>query len=355
MNDDYDVIEMDLPDYQEEHSAIPDVEDEISFAENKEEIYRRNRLIAAEEQAKQLKEAEREKLLRRERNEELIREAESAETYVIPKKIAVSAVIVFGIALFFVFVLVNNNSKAGVEYAYDEIVAETTVMRETAVTEKVTRVTTEKKKRETTAVTEESETAGETTEAPTEITTEAPIETTTAEIPPEVLKTMIVREPFAEDGNSYIYNTAVMSYRFTAENGGINEYGVKKITIYVSVKNLTDYEYLVIPYFRSFRLTDSSSGNYQDCDLSDYDREHTHFSSSFKYEDDEEWREGSPVAFSFDENSLCEFSLDIYFDTESDIEYDTFEYDPQNGFPKYYENADVGFEIPLSEILKYVK
>lgn len=354
MNDDYDVIEMDLPDYQEEHSAIPDVEDEISFAENKEEIYRRNRLIAAEEQAKQLREAEREKLLRRERNEELIRVTESAETYVIPKKAAVSVVIVFCIVLFSVIALVNNNSKAGVEYAYDEIVAETTVMRETAVTEKVTRVTTERKKRETTTVTEKSEAAAETTEAPIEATTEVPAETT-AEIPPEVLKTMIVREPFADDGNSYIYNTAVMSYRFTAENGGINEYGIKKITIYVSVKNLTDYGYLVIPYYRSFRLTDSSSGNYQDCDLADYDREHTHFSSSFKYEGDEEWREGSPVAFSFDENSLCEFSLDIYFDTESDIEYDTFEYDPQNGFPRYYENADVGFEIPLSEILKYAK
>ena len=45
----YDVVEIDLPEYEEDHSAIPDVDAEASFAENKDEIFRRNTIIAAEE------------------------------------------------------------------------------------------------------------------------------------------------------------------------------------------------------------------------------------------------------------------------------------------------------------------
>lgn len=43
-----DIIEVALPDYTEEQSAIPDVETEVFFAENKEEIFLRNRELAAE-------------------------------------------------------------------------------------------------------------------------------------------------------------------------------------------------------------------------------------------------------------------------------------------------------------------
>ncbi|MBD5139015.1 MAG: hypothetical protein HDT24_06885 [Ruminococcus sp.] len=345
MNDDYDIVEWDFPEYLEEHSAVPDVEDEVSFTEHKEEIYRRNRLIAAEEQAKLLKEAERDKALRRQQTEELIREAESAEAYVIPRKMAVSAVAVVCIVMVVIVALINVNRKAD-GYDTAEIIAETIVMPETTVSEKVTRVTTERKKRETTVTEEISE---ETTETVTEASSET---TTASEIPPELLKTMTVREPFAADGNSYIYNTAVMSYKFTSEYGGLNEYGVEMYTIHMSVKNLTDYGYFVVP---EFRLTNGETGNYQSCSLASYDREHTHFSSSFRYGDDEEWREGSPIAFSFDESGMCEISLNVYFNTEFDKSYDTFEYDSQRGFPKYTENADEGFKIPLSEILKYVK
>ncbi|MDE5576052.1 MAG: hypothetical protein K2J11_01520 [Oscillospiraceae bacterium] len=52
-----DVVELDLPDYPEEQNAIHDVEPESSFAENKEEIYIRNRKLAAEESYKQMKAA----------------------------------------------------------------------------------------------------------------------------------------------------------------------------------------------------------------------------------------------------------------------------------------------------------
>lgn len=43
-----DIIEVALPDYTEERNAIPDVETEVSFAENREEIFLRNRELAAE-------------------------------------------------------------------------------------------------------------------------------------------------------------------------------------------------------------------------------------------------------------------------------------------------------------------
>ena len=52
-----DVVELNLPDYIEEQNAIPDVETESSFAENKEEIYIRNRKLAAEESYIQMKTA----------------------------------------------------------------------------------------------------------------------------------------------------------------------------------------------------------------------------------------------------------------------------------------------------------
>lgn len=347
MNDDYDVIEMDFPEYQEEYSAIPDVEIESSFTAHKEEIYRRNRLIAAEEQTRILKEEEQKRAESRERTEELYRDAESAEAYVISRKMAVPIVIVFCVALFAIVALLNKNSRVTMEYAAAEVsLAETTVYQTTA-TEKVTRVTTERTRRETEAKITETEISETTVETTAETVTE-----TTAEIPPEILKTTVVREPFAENGNSYIFNTDVMSYRFTAENKGLNEYGVEVLTINVSVKNLTDYGYFVIPYYRSFRLTDSADGNYKNCDLAYYDREHTHFSASYRHSDDEEWHEGEPIAFSFNENSLCEFSLNAYFNTESDDNYDTFEYKP-TGFPDYTEDADIGFKIPLEEILKY--
>ena len=42
-----DVVEVELPDYTEEQNAIPDVETESSFAENREEIFRRNMELAA--------------------------------------------------------------------------------------------------------------------------------------------------------------------------------------------------------------------------------------------------------------------------------------------------------------------
>ena len=46
--EDNDIVKIDLPPYEEEQSPFPDVETEVSFEENKEEIYRRNIELAAE-------------------------------------------------------------------------------------------------------------------------------------------------------------------------------------------------------------------------------------------------------------------------------------------------------------------
>lgn len=47
--EDNDIVKIDLPPYEEEQSPFPDVETEASFEENKEEIYRRNIELAAED------------------------------------------------------------------------------------------------------------------------------------------------------------------------------------------------------------------------------------------------------------------------------------------------------------------
>ena len=44
-----DIVKEKLPEYQEVSFAIPDIEPESSFAENKDEIFRRNMIIAAKE------------------------------------------------------------------------------------------------------------------------------------------------------------------------------------------------------------------------------------------------------------------------------------------------------------------
>lgn len=49
--EDKDIVKIDLPPYEEEHSPFPDVETEDVFEENKEEIYRRNIELAAEKNA----------------------------------------------------------------------------------------------------------------------------------------------------------------------------------------------------------------------------------------------------------------------------------------------------------------
>lgn len=57
MDKENDVISMDFPEYEEETPAIPDVKVDISFYENREAAYERNRLIVKEETAEEREEA----------------------------------------------------------------------------------------------------------------------------------------------------------------------------------------------------------------------------------------------------------------------------------------------------------
>ncbi len=57
MEKENDVISMDFPEYEEENPAIPDVKVDISFYENREAAYERNRRIAKEETAEEREEA----------------------------------------------------------------------------------------------------------------------------------------------------------------------------------------------------------------------------------------------------------------------------------------------------------
>ena len=77
-NKENDMLMMQLPDYEEEFPPFAEAEpQEISFVVNKEEIYKRNRIIAAEEQAKSLIEAEQQKAEKKDRFEEIFKEAKS--------------------------------------------------------------------------------------------------------------------------------------------------------------------------------------------------------------------------------------------------------------------------------------
>lgn len=75
---DPDIVEMDFPPYVEEYSPFPDVEADFNFEDNKEEIYRRNRIIAAKEQADIIKKEKLQKLERQRQLREMAQTAKAA-------------------------------------------------------------------------------------------------------------------------------------------------------------------------------------------------------------------------------------------------------------------------------------
>ena len=75
-NSEYDVVEMDFPEYEEEFSPIGTVAAERSFSSNKTEIYRRNTELALTEQKKALAEERARKFAKQTEYEQMYREAE---------------------------------------------------------------------------------------------------------------------------------------------------------------------------------------------------------------------------------------------------------------------------------------
>ena len=83
---DPDIVKMDFPPYVEEYSPFPDIEPDFNFEDKKEEIYLRNRIIAAQEQVKLLKDEERKRLEKQEKFREMTEAAKAADRAVIAAK-----------------------------------------------------------------------------------------------------------------------------------------------------------------------------------------------------------------------------------------------------------------------------
>ncbi|MDE6710491.1 MAG: hypothetical protein K2J76_08375, partial [Oscillospiraceae bacterium] len=83
---DPDIVKLDLPPYVEEYSPFPDVEPDFNFEDKKEEIYLRNRIIAAQEQVKLIKEEERKRLEKQEKFREMTEAAKAADRAAIAAK-----------------------------------------------------------------------------------------------------------------------------------------------------------------------------------------------------------------------------------------------------------------------------
>jgi len=132
---DADIISMDFPDYVEEYPPFPDVKTDIPFAEGKEEVYRRNRLIAAEEQAKQLAEEEKEKARRKaelenmyleatetSRSPELLRKSIGAD--IKAKAIVITAVAALIVMMLLTFIDSLKTDNVSVSVGHEEYAAE---------------------------------------------------------------------------------------------------------------------------------------------------------------------------------------------------------------------------------------
>ncbi|MBQ8177168.1 MAG: hypothetical protein IJ035_09075 [Oscillospiraceae bacterium] len=156
----------------------------------------------------------------------------------------------------------------------------------------------------------------------------------------DAYKTTVVREPLEETDGTTVYNTDTISYRFAVRYEE-NEYGVTMMIIDVTAKNLTDYGYFILP--DNFYLSADGDRNYY-FELSNYVEEQTYFSGSYRYSDEEEWQKGNPIAYAFDEDNLCSFTLTEYI-SEGDV-YDSFGFESDKGWSRSYEPVE-SFEIPL--------
>lgn len=156
-------------------------------------------------------------------------------------------------------------------------------------------------------------------------------------------KTTVVREPLEKADGTTVYNTDTMSYRFAPRYEAIGNGGIKLI-IDVTAKNMTDYGYLILP--DNFYL--SADGDREYCFLeSNYIGELTYFSGSYRYGDNGEWHEGNSIAFAFDEDNLCSFTLTGYI-SEGDA-YDSFGFESNRGWSSNYEPVE-SFEIPIDSM-----
>lgn len=353
---DPDIVKMDFPPYVEEQSPFPDVEPEFNFEDNKEEIYRRNRIIAAKEQVRLLKEENRKKLEKQEQFREMTEAAKAAnkaantankksywDKLVLPVSIITACGIISSIVA-----LSGRTSKPSVsvsdlieEMETDNIWAEMR-LTETAMavpqTEAATQVSAEP------IVTEISEEITE--EEETEIILEKDPFSVYDEIHDEILKTTAVREPFEAAEGETVVNTTAMSYKIKnasshreSERGRYDTIrGSASVTAEITIKNLTDYDYAVnMRCFKVSARTHELNDNGVK-EFSDYDENLAEYSER-----------GDLLWLHFDENNLCSFTVTVsnysWGKDHLEIKYDFVEGDTQS-YDKARKNS-------ILEIYKY--
>lgn len=315
---DNDVLEIELPAYQEDSFAIPDVPTESSFAENKEEIYRRNRLMAADMQMDVLAAEEETRAAKKAEFEDLYKESAAVVNYNRSMKIIFSVLAVMLAAVIAVlailFIQMRDSFKnVSVSADAEEVVSVMTVSESKEVTAP--------------AIDEEAEEAAETVDP--------------------ALKTTVVRDPFENDGSALIYNTDVMSYKFEPYYT-LDENGKLRLAMDVEVLNLTDYEYFIVPTFEMRTDTVPENVLRTMTDSASIGERSSKF-LAFWADDD------IMLVFEFDNRDhLCSFRLD--FVVSEDEPFKSFSYAPTYIInSEYIDKVDAGFEIPFEELEKYIK
>lgn len=358
---DPDIVEMDFPPYVEEHSPFPDVEPEFNFEDNKEEIYLRNRIIAAEEQVKLLKEEERKRLEKQEQFREMTEAAKSADKKRHWDNIILldSIIVIFGIIALIVALsgrtsnppvsVYDSFEKIQTDSIWDEMrLAETAAAVPKTETEAVTQVSREPVVTKSSKKKKEKEEKEE-----TQIILDKDPFSAYDERNEEMLKTTAVREPFEAAEGETVANSSVMSYKIknvhSYSKSKEREYhtipGSVSVTADITIKNLTDYDYAVkMSQFYLYCLPSRGSrGIFLDEKFSGYDE------SLAEYNDD-----GELDWLHFDENNLCSFTV-----TVSDCDFTNrlvvgYYYDKTSKYPsnfKYvidregiYEGIDIPYE-----------
>lgn len=306
---DPDIVETDFPPYVEEYSPFPDVELDFNFEENKEEIYRRNRIIAAEEQAKLLKEEERKRLEKQEKLRKMTEEARAANKKRYPDMLVLldSIIVIIGIIAFIV-ALSGRTSKPPVSVydSFEEIQTDSIWdemrLKGNAVSQTETEAATQAYQEQTAAKSSKKKKEKE----ETQIVLDKDPFSAYDERNEEILKTTAVREPLEAAEGEYVINTDVMSYKIAPSTHaevnwrGLPIKGSVSVTVDITVKNLTDYDYAVRVCdfdIYSEEAYESLSKNFPQT-ISGYDEELAEYYENGRLE----W-------LHFDENGLCSFTI----------------------------------------------
>lgn len=315
---DPDIVEMDFPPYVEEQSPFPDVETDFNFEDSKEEIYRRNRIIAAETQLAVLKEENRQKLEKQKQFREMTKttaaaNAANVKNYWDKLVLPVSLITVFAIVLLIVVLSGRLSEPQTNDMSFEESVNSMWFEMESLRFEEKMKVTKAVPETEATQVS---------IEPPVTETEAVMTEESFAESDNEILKTTAVREPFEAAEGVTVMNTEAMSYKIENPRcygrADENEYhaipGSVSVSVDIAVKNLTDYDYAVKMSLFYTEGLDVTELNNPDEEFSGYDE------SLAEYDDD-----GKLIWLHFDEKNLCKFTMTLsnfsYFKKRLYIEY----------------------------------